>query len=84
MALPGSPGAERHPPADRALRRPAGCGHPACTLADLTDRESDVLLPVAQGPSNAELTDRLLGRLLHGQQLVMLAYEAVHVVPGPE
>jgi DNA-binding NarL/FixJ family response regulator len=82
---------------ERFAAQPAAT-HPASTLADLTERETEVLLLVAQGLANAEIADRLYISLftakthvsriltkLHARdraQLVMLAYETGLVVPG--
>ena len=72
---------------------------PAAVLADLTDRETEVLLEVAQGKSNAEIASTMflaeatvkthVGRILMKTglrdrvQLVVLAYESKLVRPRP-
>jgi DNA-binding NarL/FixJ family response regulator len=83
---------------ERFAAQPSPDDQPATALARLTERESEVLVLVAQGLSNAEIANRLYISLftakthvsriltkLHARdraQLVMLAYETGLVIPG--
>jgi DNA-binding NarL/FixJ family response regulator len=83
---------------ERFAAQPSTAGHPPSELAQLTERESEILVLVAQGLSNAEIANQLYISLftakthvsriltkLHARdraQLVMLAYETGLVTPG--
>jgi len=82
---------------ERFTTRPAPV-HPSAELTQLTEREAEVLILVAQGHSNAEIADHLYISLytakthvsriltkLHARdraQLVILAYETGLITPG--
>ena len=79
-------------------RPPSGAARPAGPLADLSDRETEVLKLVGRGLSNAEIADELVLSPLTAKthvarlfakldardraQLVVVAYETGLVVPG--
>jgi DNA-binding NarL/FixJ family response regulator len=83
---------------ERFAAQPSTARHPSTALAQLTEREAEVLALVAQGLSNAEIATQLYVSLftakthvsriltkLHARdraQLVMLAYETGLVTPG--
>ena len=52
--------ARRHPTADRGVRPPATAPAPhAARVEALTERELEVLLHIARGPTNAEIAEQL-------------------------
>jgi DNA-binding NarL/FixJ family response regulator len=83
---------------ERFADKRSNAGQPPTAFAELTKREAEVLVLVAQGLSNAEIANQLyislytakthVSRILtkldarDRAQLVMLAYEAGLVIPG--
>ena len=63
------------------IRRPAPGSRAPSELAELTDRELDVLRLMARGLSNATIAEQKLG-VRDRVQAVVLAYESGLVVPG--
>jgi len=83
---------------ERFAAQPSSAARPSSTLTQLTERESEVLILVAQGMSNTEIANRLYISLFTAKthvsriltklnardraQLVMQAYETGLVTPG--
>jgi DNA-binding NarL/FixJ family response regulator len=83
---------------ERFAAQPSSAARPSSALAQLTERESEVFVLVAQGMSNAEIANRLYISLFTAKthvsriltklnardraQLVMHAYETGLVTPG--
>ena len=83
---------------ERFAAQPSSAARPSSTLTQLTERESEVLVLVAQGMSNTEIANRLYISLFTAKthvsriltklnardraQLVMQAYETGLVTPG--